>query len=244
MEVFEYFPNSEVKPERCIEVDSAWKGIESILFDIIRRFNISCDSCLEFGVEFGYSTVALSNYFLKVVGVDLFTGDANTVYHGDHFESTKSSLEKFTNIELIRDDYRNWIENDTDIYDLIHVDIVHTYEDTYRCGLWSALHSKCTIFHDTESFPEVRRAVEDIARETGKRFFNYPKCNGLGILVKQIPTYIYYHIAQMGNWEEVVPDQIMALQNSGLYDAADKIFVGVVGNEPTIPIFVWQKFLH
>ena len=235
--VHEYLPKSEIKPERCIEVDSAWKGIESILFDLIHRFNIPCNSCLEFGVEFGYSTVALSNYFSKVIGIDLFTGDANTIYHGDHFESTKSSLEKFSNIELIKDDYKNWIENDSEFYDLIHVDIVHTYEDTYACGLWSAQHSKCTIFHDTESFPEVRRAVEDIAKETGKLFFNYPKCNGLGILVQaeacasdRLPTYIYYHIAQMGNWEEVVPDQIFALANSGLYDFADKIFVGIVGD--------------
>ena len=163
-------------------MDSAWVGIESILSDLLRQFNVPCDSCLEFGVEFGYSTVALSNYFSKVVGVDLFTGDANTVHQGDHFESTKKSLEGFANIELIRENYKSWITRDIKTYDLIHVDIVHTYKDTYRCGLWSALHSKCTIFHDTESFPEVRRAVEDIARETGKRFFNYPKCHGLGNL--------------------------------------------------------------
>jgi hypothetical protein len=138
---------------------------------------------LEFGVEFGYSTVALSNYFMRVLGVDLFTGDLHTMHHGDHFESTKRSLAPFHNIELVRANYKDWIKRDTETYSLIHVDIVHTYEDTYWCGLWSARHSDCTLFHDTESFPEVQRAVEDIARETGKRFFNYPKCNGLGILV-------------------------------------------------------------
>jgi hypothetical protein len=239
-----YIPNIETKPEKCINVDSAWKGIESILYDLISRFNIHHNSCLEFGVEFGYSTVALSNYFYKVIGIDLFTGDANTIHQGDHFESTKKSLENFTNIELIKYDYKNWIEKNNNIYDLIHVDIVHTYEDTYACGLWSANHSKCTIFHDTESFPEVRRAVEDIAQATNKRFFNYPKCNGLGILVDKLPTHIYYHIAQMGNWEEVVPDQIIAMKDSGLYDTADKIFVGVVGNDPIIIPDKFELLFH
>jgi hypothetical protein len=183
MDVLEYLPESEVKPPRFIEVDSAWKGIESILFDLIRRFKVHYGNCLEFGVEFGYSTVALSNYFMQVTGVDLFTGDLHTMHHGDHFESTKRSLAPFHNIKLVRANYKDWIKRDTESYSLIHVDIVHTYDDTYRCGLWSAHHSDCTLFHDTESFPEVRRAVEDIARETGKRFFNYPKCNGLGILI-------------------------------------------------------------
>ena len=232
MDCTKYLPKSEVKPARCLNVDSAWKGIESILFDLVRRFDVPRDTCLEFGVEFGYSTVALSNYFSKVRGVDLFTGDMHTMHHGDHFEETKKSLEKFPNIELVKADYKDWIEQDTEVYSLIHVDIVHTYEDTYRCGLWSALHSKCTIFHDTESFPEVRRAVEDIALATGKKFFNYPNCNGLGILVDRIPIRIYYHIAQMGHWEEVVPDQLKALENSGLYAAVDKILVGIVGTFP------------
>jgi hypothetical protein len=244
MVVFEYNPRSEVRPDRLIDVDSAWKGIESILFDLIRRFDISCGSCLEFGVEFGYSTVSLSNYFSRVLGIDLFTGDANTVHKGDHFESTRKSLERFPNIELVRDDYKNWIERDTEKYDLIHVDIVHTYEDTYKCGLWSALHSKCTIFHDTESFPEVKRAVEAIALSTGKSFFNYPKCNGLGILVDRIPTYVYYHIAQMGNWEEVLLDQIQALLDSELYEAADRLFSGVVGDAPLALPSKFETLFH
>lgn len=242
--ISEYLPKKEVKPERCIEVSSAWRGIESILIDLVHRFQVPCGTCLEFGVEFGYSTVALSNYFSKVLGIDLFTGDRHTIHQGDHFEATRKSLEKFPNIELVKADYKDWIEQDTETYDLIHVDIVHTYEDTYKCGLWSANHSKCTIFHDTESFPEVLRAVTDIARETGKRFFNYPKFNGLGILVDQVPTYIYYHIAQMGNWVEVVSEQVRALQDSGLYEASDKILFGVVGNAPIALPSKFEMLFH
>jgi hypothetical protein len=69
------------------------------------------------------------------------------------------------------------------MYDFIHVDIVHTFADTFACGLWSANHAKCVAFHDTESFPAVKRAVADIARQTGKTFYNFVESNGLGILI-------------------------------------------------------------
>jgi hypothetical protein len=84
---------------------------------------------------------------------------------------------------LVRSDFRDWIKQDNSSYDLIHVDIVHTYADTFACGLWGAVHSQCTLFHDTESFPAVKRAVIEISRRTGKRFHNFPESNGLGILV-------------------------------------------------------------
>lgn len=164
-------------------VRSAWKGIELIIADIIERFNLPMESCLEFGVEFGFSTVAFSNYFENVKGVDIFTGDIHTVHKGNHFELTKRDLEPYSNIQLFRADYKDWIKQDKAQYGLIHVDIVHTYKDTYDCGFWSAQHSKCVIFHDTESFIEIRRAVIDIAKAMGKNVYNYPYCHGLGIIV-------------------------------------------------------------
>ncbi|HZM06646.1 MAG TPA: class I SAM-dependent methyltransferase [Candidatus Saccharimonadales bacterium] len=154
-----------------------------IIADIIERFNLPKESCLEFGVEFGFSTVAFSSYFENVKGVDIFTGDKHTVHKENHFETTKRDLEPYSNIQLFRADYKDWIKQDKAQYGLIHVDIVHTYKDTYDCGLWSAQHSKCAIFHDTESFIGVRRAVIDIAKAAGKNVYNYPHCNGLGIIV-------------------------------------------------------------
>jgi hypothetical protein len=50
--------------------------------------------------------------------------------------------------------------------------------------------------------------------------------------VSRIPTYVYYHIAQIGNWVEVVCDQVKALQDSGLYGFADKILFGTLGSFP------------
>lgn len=178
----EYVPKSLVEPDELISVNTAWKGLERIIPDILERFEITSGRCIEFGVEYGFSTVAFSNYFREVVGVDTFQGDINTADHGDHFESTSLALSRFENINLHQSTYQDWVKKDNAMYDLAHVDIVHTYKDTFRCGLWAAQHSKVTLFHDTESFLDVRNAVIDIAKETGKQVYNYPFHAGLGIV--------------------------------------------------------------
>lgn len=179
----EYRPSMLEVPPAMIDVRTAWQGLERVIPDIIKRFNVGSSCCIEFGVEYGYSTVVFSNYFEQVVGVDTFEGDVHTTDHGDHYERTSSSLEQFRNISLHKADYKDWIRQDQRHYDLAHVDIVHTYEDTYRCGLWAATHSRVTLFHDTDSFVDVRNAVIDIARDTGKRLYNYPRFHGLGVMV-------------------------------------------------------------
>jgi hypothetical protein len=178
-----YVPQKKTIPEKMIDIPTAWKGLELIIEDILIQFNIGRASCIEFGVEFGFSSVVFSNYFQKVKGVDIFIGDEHTEHKGDHYEKTKKSLESFSNIELFKSDYRDWIKQDNNQYDFAHVDIVHNYKETYECGFWAAQHSKCCIFHDTESFPSVKRAVYDIAKNTGKKAYNYPFHNGLGIIV-------------------------------------------------------------
>jgi hypothetical protein len=184
IEIRPYMPVRRERPSRVLSPATAWEGIESILADLIRRFSVRTESCLEFGVEYGYSTVALSSVFDSVIGIDTFCGDKHTENKSDIFALTSARLACYDNIHLVRSDYRRWICEDTCSYDLIHVDIVHTYGDTFRCGLWSALHSPCVLFHDTLSFPAVRQAVTDIARSTRKRFFNFEESYGLGILVE------------------------------------------------------------
>lgn len=180
-----YLPERRQLPPRVLDVHSSWKGIESVLADLIARFNIGTRSCLEFGVERGYSTAALSCFFDSVTGVDTFLGDIHTAGKTDHYEPTRERLAPFTNIHLIRSNYQDFTAkaSDDSFYDLVHVDIIHTYIDTYTCGLWSARHSQCTLFHDTESFPAVRQAVSDIARETNKSFYNFSESYGLGIVI-------------------------------------------------------------
>jgi hypothetical protein len=180
--VLPYVPKHRQLPPRVLPVESAWKGIESVLSDLISRFNIGTSRSLEFGVEHGYSTAALSCFFDSVTGVDAFVGDKHT-FMRDLYAETSTRLSGFDNIQIVRSDYRDWIRKDDSFYDLIHVDIVHTYIDTFTCGLWSAKHSKCVLFHDTESFPAVKRAVIDIARESGKSFYNFKESSGLGILI-------------------------------------------------------------
>ncbi|WP_025763984.1 class I SAM-dependent methyltransferase [Dyadobacter tibetensis] len=178
-----YQPANKSTPDKMIHVISAWVGLESIIEDILIHFNVERNSCIEFGVEFGYSAVVFSNYFKSVKGVDIFVGDEHTVHKGDHYEMTKESLSEFENITLFKSDYRDWIKQDQGQYDFAHVDIVHNYKETYECGLWAVKHSTCCIFHDTESFPEVKKAVHDIAQATGKKAYNYPYHYGLGIIV-------------------------------------------------------------
>ena len=166
-----------------LEIVSAWKGLETIIEDIIEQFQLPRERCIEFGVEFGYSAVVFSNYFGSVTGVDTFEGDEHTVNKNEHFEETSRRLAPYPNIRLVKSDYKDWIVTDHQRYNLAHVDIVHNYKETYECGLWAAQHSDCTIFHDTESFPAVRQAVKDIAKATGQTLYNYPEHYGLGILV-------------------------------------------------------------
>ena len=184
--IINYAPARRELPALNLDVPSAWIGIESILKPLMHRFDIGGDRCLEFGVEHGYSTVALSNFFKTVVGVDTFTGDEHTRDFRDLFADTSERLAPYPNIHLVRSDYRDWIVKDTTTYDLIHVDIVHTYVDTFNCGLWAAQHARCVLFHDTETFLSVRQAVTDIGRTSGKRFYNFKESCGLGILVPEI----------------------------------------------------------
>jgi hypothetical protein len=181
--IIPYVPSRREPPKRQLQVPSAWEGIQNILADIIERFGIQTGRCLEFGVEFGFSTVALSSYFDSVIGVDTFMGDSHTANHSDIYGNTLQRLAPYKNIQLVRSDYRDFIRRETSWFQLIHVDIVHSFSDTYACGMWSAKHSQCTIFHDTESFPQVKRAVVEIARDTGKSFYNFADHYGLGILV-------------------------------------------------------------
>ncbi|NEU08980.1 class I SAM-dependent methyltransferase [Flavihumibacter sp. R14] len=178
-----YEPEILEYPKEILLYDSYWRGLETIILDIITKFNIPTSSCLEFGTENGYSAVAFSNYFDKVIGVDIFTGDIHAGKHENNYDEVVNKLKQWKNIELIKSDYRDYIKLHTnDFHGLIHVDIVHSYDETYECGLWAVNHSKCAIFHDTESYPEVKKACYHIARDTGKRFYNYNKFFGLGII--------------------------------------------------------------
>lgn len=176
--------------ERPIEWPSAWGDIPTILHDIIDRFGIESKKAIEFGVEWGYSTSALANCFDEVVGVDTFKGDIHSGIKEDTYDMTAAYLSDFPNISLVQASYQDYCsekrsEERSERYGMAHVDIVHTYEDTYACGEWCVRHSDVVIFHDTMSFPDVYRACEDLASKYGLFFYNYEPSFGLGILSKK-----------------------------------------------------------
>jgi predicted O-methyltransferase YrrM len=185
VEMIPYVPKFYVTLLKVADVGTAWNGIESILYDIVARFSIPQKKCLEFGVQWGYSTSALANVFEKVIGVDTFTGDEHAGFLEDHFKETSHRLKEWPNIELVQARYQDFIVFDDEQYDLIHVDIIHTYIDTYVAGRWALHHSPVVIFHDTIAFPDVMTAVQDLACDFKRKFYNYDQCHGLGILVKQ-----------------------------------------------------------
>ena len=185
--VIPYLPRRFYCPVRLIDVPSAWQGIAIILADILERFDVRRESCLEFGTQHGYSAAALSNFFQRVVAVDHFAGD---VYMGtcdpqQQEAMTRSNLAKFPNVEIVAQDYRKYISDNNEQHDLIHVDHAHTYQDTLTCGLWAIQHAPVVIFHDTRSYPDVLRAMVYIADQFGCYCYDWPEpegCNGLGIL--------------------------------------------------------------
>jgi hypothetical protein len=178
----EFIPEQLIPPGYTVSGPSAWSGLEKIIAPLIAQFELKTANCIEFGVEKGYSTAVFAQLFDKVTGVDTFEGDRQAGYR-DTLEVAKSNLQRLKNVTLIKDNYQHYITTDDSMYDLCHVDIIHTYKDTFACGEWAVKHAKCVIFHDTESYPAVRKAVFDLSVKYGKKFYNYPKHHGLGILI-------------------------------------------------------------
>jgi predicted O-methyltransferase YrrM len=156
-----------------------------ILPQLLDRFSVPRGKALEFGVEYGYSTAALSRLFQHVTGVDTFLGDPTSTERPDYYQIAKSNLQSYPNVTIIQEDYKKWITHDRNRYDLIHIDIWHAYEPTMECGTWAAQHSDFVIFHDTESYPiGVKDAVEKIAVEQEMKFYNYSLDFGMGVIVR------------------------------------------------------------
>jgi len=185
-----YEPSRTEHPQRVLSIPSplagtSWAGNESIIADLLDRFHVGRKVALEFGVEFGYSAVALSNFFDKVIGVDTFLGDEHSNFRPDYSDDARRLCAPYDNIELVQSSWEDWTANASPKvkYDFIHIDIVHNYQPTFDCGLWAVKHAPVVIFHDTLSFQDVMQACEDLAVQYEMDFYNYEQSYGLGILV-------------------------------------------------------------
>ena len=220
-----------------LEICSGWNGLENYIKPIIEGFNINPRKMLEFGVEYGYSTHIFSQLFEKVVGVDTFEGDIHAGFK-NLYDEVKNRFEN-TNVKIIKSDFRDYIEDNDDMYDLIHVDIVHTYEDTYEAAEWAIKHSKVVILHDTISFSDINRVCVDLSNKHILEYYNITKYNGLGILynpnlekpfkpqLKKIN--IFYHCHAINHWKELFEKTYDLIENTKLIDVVDNIFVNFDG---------------
>ena len=185
--MIEYIPVERDNPD-VIWLNNTWGDISSILLDIIHRFNVPTDVALEFGVATGHSISTLACYFDRVIGVDTFRDDYSYIDHNrpSTLYNTLRLLKKYNNIQLIQSLFEDFIkETIFDRYDLVHVDLIHSYDITFACGEWSLQHSDCVLFHDTISYPEVMRAVTDLSTKYDYEFYNYSEKYGLGILIRK-----------------------------------------------------------
>ena len=189
-----YIPESLNSP-RVINVKSAWETLPGVIADILDRFNIRRQKALEFGVELGYSTSALANYFDHVIGVDPFDwvfGDGQD----RSAEAVAAGLKDFPNIVLYKELSDSYIKrNMEERYDLINIDIgyeTHCYNTTFPSAEWAVQHSDCVLFHDIFSFPEINQVCEELSDKYGFDYYGYSEpmgpagviC-GLGILIKR-----------------------------------------------------------
>jgi tRNA A58 N-methylase Trm61 len=164
--MLEYIPQIFDTP-KTIDKPSAWSTVAPIVRDIIQRFNINPQKALEFGVGNGYSISVLANYFYEVTGIDIDCKDIDF---------------KLLNVDIWEMSYKFFIRKNKSWYDLIHIDMDHSYEQTFDAGKWAVKHSNCVLFHDT-NMKGVMDAVLEIEK-LGYKFYNYTDPCGLGILVK------------------------------------------------------------
>jgi len=220
---------------RLTSKPSAWVGLEDYLYPIIKKYNLKCDTALEFGVEHGYSTYLLSQIFNKVVAVDTFEGDIHTKFQ-DLYEETLSTFKEIKNTSILKSDFREFIKQNDNLYDLIHIDIVHTYDDTYECAEWSIKHSSVVLLHDTVSYPDINRVCVDLANKYQLEYYNIPHHNGLGILYnpqirKRSNINVFYHCHAVNHWKELFEKTYNSIDSSGLINEIDSIFVNFDGKD-------------
>ena len=190
MKAIEFIPryteNANI-PKFIHKKEPVWQGCATILKDMIERFQIKTDTALDLGVLFGYSTSALAKYFKQVTGVDTFKNDRyeNDPTRESNIEDVRLWLKKYKNITLVESMWKDFVKIEPDKrYDLVHVDMIHDYKNTLEPVEWAINHSDFVIVHDTEPYPEVMRACEELSDKYNLQFYNYKWSFGLGMLFK------------------------------------------------------------
>jgi hypothetical protein len=134
---------------------------------------------VELGVRDGNSTAAL------LAGVE---ENGGTVWSVDVDETSQSIFQGHPQWHFVLADSRDAASVEaaglTGEVDVLFVDTLHTYEQVSdELTVWGGRMRKggTIAFHDTDSFPEIRRAVAEWARARGTAYVFLPRSNGLGL---------------------------------------------------------------
>jgi hypothetical protein len=116
---------------------------------------------VDIGVDYGFSTFHFARDFpyAEVVGVSDFA------LHADSESWVRSHLHFFPNVKIICGKSSVVGRDFQQPVDLLHIDGDHSYEGVkgdLAAWLPRMRPGSCVIFHDTESFPGVRRAFDEL----------------------------------------------------------------------------------
>lgn len=183
----EYLPITKHNPKVLLKGVGVWTGNAEIIKDIIDRLKLKNNLALDLGVFLGFSSSVLSNYFEIVIGVDVFErhGQANDETFCENQMSYVQYMLKgdgFKNVQLVRSRAEDYIKTTNKYFDLIHIDLSHSYEETMTVGSWSIEHSDCVLFHDTIAIEPVMRACLKLEEKYKIHFYNFNYLAGLGIM--------------------------------------------------------------
>lgn len=91
--------------------------------------------------------------------------------------------------------------------------------------------------HQFNTFTDLKVVLTDIIENDKWKNLNFDNSRYLGNKNNTEKIAIFYHIAQIGDWRRIFEEQIIALQQSGLYAAADYIHFGINGDESMPYVF-------
>lgn len=160
------------------ERPSAWKGLEvrfkELLGDMgpVRRV-------IDLGVDYGFSTFQFATHYpdAEVIGIDDFT------LHGDSEAWVRCHLNMFPNVRILKGSSAAIGRSFREPVDLLHVDADHSYEsvtEDFCSWLHAVRPGGRVLFHDTTSFPSVRRFFDGL----GGNKSEITEHHGLGCWVK------------------------------------------------------------
>ena len=145
---------------------SAWRELQAPYSDVVRHIDVGV--VVEVGVHYGYSlfTFAADYPNASVFGIDDFSYDDSDKAR-EHLETHLSTFPNVKVIEATSHDARELWRNPRNYLDidLLHIDGDHTYEGVKNdFELWESVvrPGGVILFHDIDSFDEVRKFFEEI----------------------------------------------------------------------------------